>query len=457
MEKNRPKKKIVLVKADQKEKERRDYSNLPAPSDQVKLKPDDLLEEIARILTIKKNEQPTNNVCYSNKQKKWVQIPKKDDSHIYLNYEGNYFFKNSQDAKIYLLEKEKIEAKRRLFYDPKIVDDYIDKDNVRKFRVLKNDFNFASRRTQTKSIVTREAESQTDAAKKINFSDNISPYIISRIYEEDFANNAKLGQKSMRAKKTAIVSVSKLKPKIFDAQEQKIQQNERFKKSAMILERMISQNNLQDIVIDYKHWDDEADIYRTEGSLLPLWKFSNNLTKRRAITAISWSTYYSDLFAVATGSCNNFLKKTPGSIICFTLKNPNNPQFKIETSLSCMTIQFNPREPYLLAAGFYDGSVYLYDLRLINNQKKTKYYYKSEARHYGPVWQVQWLPPNSEQYENFISVSADSRIFNWELKKNILVGTQINFLKVFGNDPKIKYSDEFKQSQLRLIGDLEKK
>lgn len=259
-----------------------------------------MLEEIARILTVRKNKEITYNICYNYKQKKWVQIPKIDESHIYLNFEGNYFFNNTHDAIVYSKEKEIFEAKRRSFYDPNLVDDYIDIDNIKKFRILKNDFNFADRKSQTKIITTRDSESQTEEIKNVNFSDYASPYMISQIYEEHFELMTKLNEMKKKKKKSNLPQ-PKIQP--ITAQEQKLKENERFLKSAMIIERMISQNNYQDIMLDFKYWDDEADDFRTEGSLLPLWKFSSNLTKHRLITSISWSSSYNDLFAVATGSC----------------------------------------------------------------------------------------------------------------------------------------------------------
>ena len=42
-----------------------------------------------------------------------------------------------------------------------------------------------------------------------------------------------------------------------------------------ILERMVNQNAEDDIFQDFKYWEDASDLYRnSEGSLLPLWRFS---------------------------------------------------------------------------------------------------------------------------------------------------------------------------------------
>ena len=56
--------------------------------------------------------------------------------------------------------------------------------------------------------------------------------------------------------------------------------------------------------IDFKYWEDAADEYREqEGSLLPLWLFQFEATKKLACTNLAWNTHYTDLFAVAFGSC----------------------------------------------------------------------------------------------------------------------------------------------------------
>ena len=55
---------------------------------------------------------------------------------------------------------------------------------------------------------------------------------------------------------------------------------------------------------DFKYWEDVSDDYREqEGTILPLWKFSNEKAKKLAVTALAWSPKYKDLFGVGHGSC----------------------------------------------------------------------------------------------------------------------------------------------------------
>lgn len=67
---------------------------------------------------------------------------------------------------------------------------------------------------------------------------------------------------------------------------------------------MINQNIFDDIAQDYRYYEDPSDEFRDEeGTLLPLWKFSYEKTKKMHITDMCFNTLYYDLFAVCYGSC----------------------------------------------------------------------------------------------------------------------------------------------------------
>lgn len=74
--------------------------------------------------------------------------------------------------------------------------------------------------------------------------------------------------------------------------------------AAKTLDRMICQNIYDEIAQDYRYYEDPSDEYRNEeGTLLPLWKFSYERTKKNSVTDISWNPQYYDLFAVTFGTC----------------------------------------------------------------------------------------------------------------------------------------------------------
>jgi hypothetical protein len=60
--------------------------------------------------------------------------------------------------------------------------------------------------------------------------------------------------------------------------------------AAKTVERMVNQNTFADIALDFSYWDDASDAYKPgSGTLLPLWKFTNERARRKAVTAIAWS------------------------------------------------------------------------------------------------------------------------------------------------------------------------
>ena len=60
-------------------------------------------------------------------------------------------------------------------------------------------------------------------------------------------------------------------------------------------------------LLDFKYWEDASDEFReTEGTLLPLWKFTFERAKNLEITSLCWNPAYKDLFAAGFGSCKFF-------------------------------------------------------------------------------------------------------------------------------------------------------
>ncbi|CAN0021988.1 unnamed protein product, partial [Discosporangium mesarthrocarpum] len=98
-----------------------------------------------------------------------------------------------------------------------------------------------------------------------------------------------------------------------------------------ILERMVNQNAEDEIFQDFKYWEDASDHFREgEGSLLPLWRFSTDRTKRKQVTALAWNPQYPDLFTVGYGSYD-FMRQGSGMVCCFSLKNTSHPELTFGT------------------------------------------------------------------------------------------------------------------------------
>jgi dynein intermediate chain 1 len=148
------------------------------------------------------------------------------------------------------------------------------------------------------------------------------------------------------------------------------------------------------------------------------------------VTAITWNPKYKDLFAVSYGSYHfiDSHKAQTGLICCFTIKNPTFPEFSFTTESGVMCIDFHPNHPALIAAGCYDGTVMVFDIRSSN-----KPIYQSTVRthkHTDPVWQVRWNKDVDAKNLSFYSVSSDGRVTNWNLMKNKLEAEEVMKLKL---------------------------
>ncbi|KAJ3065806.1 hypothetical protein HK102_007808, partial [Quaeritorhiza haematococci] len=206
----------------------------------------------------------------------------------------------------------------------------------------------------------------------------------------------------------------------------------------------------------------------------------------RQVTSLCWNPDSTDLFAVGYGSYD-FARQGGGMIACFTLKNPSYPEYLFLTESGVMCLDFHPQHPSLIAVGFYDGSVAVYNLRggltgsgvggaggtgggskkggaggaaawstsggagggygygggysdgggsLMDalgmggggggdgGQPVWKYAGRAGI-HTDPVWQVCWQKDDLDNNPNFFSVSSDGRITQWTILKNEIVYTDV--------------------------------
>jgi dynein intermediate chain 1 len=81
------------------------------------------------------------------------------------------------------------------------------------------------------------------------------------------------------------------------------------KRALKIMERMIVQNADDEKFHDYRYYPEtiEDTPGPVDSSVLPLWRFSTERSRKKHVTSICWNPRYSDLFAVGYGSYD-FLK-----------------------------------------------------------------------------------------------------------------------------------------------------
>lgn len=210
------------------------------------------------------------------------------------------------------------------------------------------------------------------------------------------------------------------------------------KRALKIMERMIVQNADDEKFEDYKYYEDTTEDKETGnyGSVLPLWRFSTEKSRKRDVTAIQWNPKYKDLFAVGYGKYSFNDQKT-GLICCYTIKNPTFPEYQFTTDSGVMCLDFHPQHPALLAVGLYDGTVMVFDIRLKGNNKPIYHSTVRTNKHTDPVWEVRWNCESATSKSlNFYSISSDGRVTNWTLMKNKLEPEEVIKLRMVVDEKK---------------------
>uniref|UniRef100_A0A672HC58 Dynein axonemal intermediate chain 1 n=1 Tax=Salarias fasciatus TaxID=181472 RepID=A0A672HC58_SALFA len=377
------------------------------PTDQAELTEAELNEEFTRILTANNPHAPQNIARYSFKERSFKPIIV-DQMAVHFVLESNLLHKDSDEARRLMAKEQEAGEEDR----PDSVASKADKKELK----VTNQFNFSERASQTLNNPLREK-------KKFpcRILDHSSlQWEIYDAYQEELQKQ----EKNKEKQKAAPSKKDEEKNKNMVQTETQSDDISKVGKAAKILERMVSQNTYDDIAQDFKYFEDASDDFRGQkGTLLPLWKFRYDKAKGLSVTALCWNKKYQDLFAVGMGSYD-FLKQGQGMLIVYSLKNPAFPEYVYSTASGVLCLDIHKQRSYLVAIGFYDGSVAVYNLK----EKGQEPVYKSTPKtgqHTDPVWQVRWQDDDIDNYHNFYSVSSDGRVVSWTLFKHELVFTDI--------------------------------
>jgi len=197
-----------------------------------------------------------------------------------------------------------------------------------------------------------------------------------------------------------------------------------------IVERMVSQNMYQSKHLQYRHIEppgkkrEQAIAYDESGgspaSFSLLWSFlSEEKTKDRNVSCLEWNPENRDLLAAGYGEFD-FAKQSGEGLICFwSLKNPESADRMIKTPCGVTAIAFSNQHPNLLAAGLYDGTVAIFDVRKQDAKPILESGHGTGGKHTDPVWQLCWVDQGAERGEILVSISSDGRVTKWDMKKGL--------------------------------------
>ncbi|XP_061900012.1 dynein axonemal intermediate chain 1-like [Entelurus aequoreus] len=444
------KKKVLgakLQKATNKRKEEEDdngdYSweervqgKLIKPADQLELTDAELKEEITRILTAKNPHAPQNIVRYSFKEGAFKLTSAVDQMAVHFVLDGCLIHQDSDEARRLAAHKDLAEESLTVDSGPEEektdildaprdggeeeeageddrADSVASKTNNQEPKCT-NQFNYIQRASQTLNNALRDRSCQTAPPPRRNYSAAASQWDIYDAYVEEM-HKQEMKKEKQKPRKDG------------DKNQKKVMRNDtasddqhKMTTAIKLLERMVNQNTCHEIAQDFKYFEDAADEFREqEGTLLPLWKFTYEKAKVMCVTALCWNENYPDLFAVGLGSYE-FSKQGRGMLLFYTLKNSTFPEYVFPTPSGVLCLDIHQQHSHLVAVGFYDGCVGVYNLK----NKGLDPEYKSTSntgKHTDPVWQVCWQKDDLDNNHSFYSVSSDARVVSWTLIQNELI------------------------------------
>lgn len=405
------------------------YRMVRVPSDQIELSQAELAEEHTRVLTANDPNVPNNITKYNYHSRRYKMDPPgaQDQLALHFSIEGCAFHKDSAEAKdqssYYIRVKEELSEAKKLLVEEQ------GKDDADLFENRKNQFNYSERAAQTFNNALRDRCVSTKPPAVVNFAGTVSQWEIYDRYMKDYAKVLADQEmaRSQEKKKSDLDAVAPLGAAA--AKDDDMVHSHRMSNALKILERMVNQNADDEIFQDFKFWEDASDAFREgEGSLLPLWRFQTERSKRRQVTALCWNPQYSDLFAVGYGSYD-FMRQNSGMICLYSLKNTSYPELTLTTESGIMCLSFHQEHSSLLAVGCYDGVVMVYDVRRKGNRPIYSSSIKT-GKHSDPVWQVHWQHEDLAKELIFFSISSDGRVASWTMSKNELKMEPVMHLKL---------------------------
>ncbi|KAJ3273838.1 WD repeat-containing protein 78 [Terramyces sp. JEL0728] len=201
------------------------------------------------------------------------------------------------------------------------------------------------------------------------------------------------------------------------------------KRVGAIIQQNNQQNNQEGVTTVFEEEGEntrETEEYTNSNipTIQLLWSYRCELSRGRHVTNMSWNKQNEDILAVAYSESRFQSSASPGLILCWSAKNPEWPDRIYYTNSPVTSIDFSNMNPGLLAAGFQDGRIIIYDVR----QPAGKWALddsENNGKHRDPVWELKWVErervagDEQSKGETLVSVSTDGRVTQWMIRKGL--------------------------------------
>uniref|UniRef100_A0A336L7K3 Dynein axonemal intermediate chain 4 n=1 Tax=Culicoides sonorensis TaxID=179676 RepID=A0A336L7K3_CULSO len=194
--------------------------------------------------------------------------------------------------------------------------------------------------------------------------------------------------------------------------------NKNFKKSAMVIERLLAGNIFGDRQKRFRNFKlpdpydkDVKYLYRLD----TLWVYKVPELYGKAVAGASWCTRNGDLLAVAYGvyGFTNHEHRKLGCVCVWSIKNPVNPERRYVYTAPVTAVRFSKKSPQLLAIGLYDGRVEIRDITLEEGPPIAKSDRKTSPG-FEPVMQIEWVDTTDDK-EVILAAMLDGTIMKYTM------------------------------------------
>lgn len=302
---------------------------------------------------------------------------------------------------------------------------------------------FLDRSAETFNLTTREKKIQTTPPETHNQGVQITTWDIYDTQEDRIKDHTDKDQPIVKTEEKELeVSVEQQKSSLQASTPlERTMRLPGFKENLDVLEQAVIQNKKHNEQLLFRNHKDAKEIdveERKDGEksqkserLVHLWSFTCPLSLGKNVSCMCFNKQNRDLLAVGYGSFK-FGNHSDGCIMFWSLKNPSYPQKIIPTKFGVISLDFSTEFPNLLAVGFYDGSVAIYDIR-DDFDKPSLESMHATGKHSEPVWGVKWVSKEADKkQQNLVSISTDGSVQQWATKKG-LVPHQLMQLKRIPN------------------------
>lgn len=189
------------------------------------------------------------------------------------------------------------------------------------------------------------------------------------------------------------------------------------------LEHCVKQNNAIDIYEEYAQ-EHTGDMSEQAPSAKTVNVLEDPSAIKRTCTDLSWYPDNGGKIAVAYSVLD--FQQMPHNMsydsYTWDIQNPKKPVMALTPQSPCVSIQYNPKDPHIIAGGMFNGLVGTWDTRKGSQCLETTTVQNS---HRDPVYNLSWI--QSKTGTELMSTSTDGLVLWWDVRK---LGEPVETLKL---------------------------